>query len=61
MAPNYPVIMMSCTEGYNKDMFMDVIQEMSNKLMGKKLTQITYKYSDHDKIQRWLFENANLS
>ena len=50
MAPNYPVIMMSCIEGYNKDLLMSELQEMSSKLMGKKLTEITYKYSDHDKI-----------
>lgn len=29
--------------------------------MGKKLTAITYKYSDHDKIKRWLFENASIN
>ncbi|CDW87062.1 gtp-binding protein [Stylonychia lemnae] len=61
VAPQYPVIMMSCLEGLNKDLLMSELQEMSSKLMGKKLTKITYKYSDHDKIQKWLFENANIS
>ena len=58
--PQYPVIMMSCKEGLNKDLLMDELEKMSAKIMGKKMTKLTYSYEKHETIQKWLFENANI-
>jgi hypothetical protein len=59
--PNYPVVMMSCTNGTNKDVFLNEVQNLSSKLMGKRDIEIKYKYSEHNKVTKWLFEHANIT
>ena len=50
----YPVVMMSCTRGTNKDLFLTELESLSAQNMGRKLMSIKYPYHKHDKIQKWL-------
>jgi 50S ribosomal subunit-associated GTPase HflX len=60
-APTYPVIMMSCKNGTNREVFMDQIQSISAAIMGKKPMTLRYRYQDHTKVTKWLLEHTNLS
>lgn len=40
----YPVILMSCKEGTNKDQLMKHLEGMSSSLMGMNLTTLVYEY-----------------
>ncbi len=55
-SPNaeYPVVMMSCTEGTNKDQFLEEIQRLASNIMGKKNVRLTFPYYEHDRVQGWL-------
>lgn len=59
--PHYPVVMMSCTKGTNKELFLNEVQEVTQTLMGKKPITLTYSYRLHDKVTRWLFEHASIN
>lgn len=36
------------------------MERLSSSLMGKKLTNLTFEYTEYDKITKWLMENANI-
>jgi hypothetical protein len=59
--PAYPVVMMSCKDGTNKEVFLESVQSLTQSIMGKSLVALRYKYSDHEKITRWLFEHASIT
>lgn len=52
--PKYPIVMMSCINGTNKDLFMKEVEKLTNEIMGKRPILLKYKYSQHDKVMRWL-------
>ena len=60
-SPNYPVVMMSCKDGTNRELFLESVQSLTQNIMGKSLVALRYKYSDHDKVTRWLFEHASIT
>ena len=59
--PSYPVVMMSCKDHTNYDQFLEQVQALTQKVMGKKSIALRYKYSEHDKVTRWLFEHASIN
>ena len=59
--PNYPVILMSCKNGTNRDEFLDQVQSQTQLIMGKKTFALRYKYSQHDRVTRWLVEHASMN
>lgn len=52
---------MSCTEGYNKDLFLAQVSEMTADLKGKRSYTLTYPSWEHGLRLQWLMRNANLS
>ncbi|TNV74652.1 hypothetical protein FGO68_gene7971 [Halteria grandinella] len=58
---SYPVIMMSCKNGTNKEQFLGQIQNLTAELMGKETVELEYEYHMHSKVTKWLNEHANLT
>lgn len=40
---------------------MNEIQNFTSSIMGKKLIELKYFYSEHEKVSRWLLEHAGLN
>jgi GTP-binding protein HflX len=57
----YPVVMMSCKDGTNKELFLNEVQALTQVLMGKKPIELKYSYRDHEKVTKWLFEHASIT
>ena len=52
---------MSCTEGYNKNLFLEQVGEMTAQLKGKTLYKLSYPSWEHGTRLTWLMRNANLA
>lgn len=61
MQTEHPVILMSCTQGFNKDLFLDQVGEMSADLKGKQIYKLQYDSIEHSERLNWLRQNAQLS
>ena len=57
----HPVILMSCKEGFNRDLFLDQVGSMSADLKGKQLYRLEYDSMDHSRRLNWLRNNAQLA
>ena len=55
---NDQVVLMSCTEGFNKDLFLEKVGEMSADLKGKRLYKLEYASWEHGERLNWLRKNA---
>ena len=58
---DYPILLMSCKSGYNKDLFLDEVAEMTASLKGKKRYRLSYQAWEHSDRVTWLVKNAQLS
>jgi len=52
---------MSCTEGFNKDLFLNKIGEMSADLKSKNVYKLEYASWEHSERLNWLRKNAHLN
>jgi 50S ribosomal subunit-associated GTPase HflX len=57
----YPVIMMSCKTGENRNEFLDLVADLSTDRMGKKMYRIEYPGVEHNKRISWLNKHASIS
>ena len=57
----YPIVMMSCTEGYNKELFLSEVSSLTVDIKDKKLVTLEYPSWEHGKRLNWLIRNANLT
>ena len=51
---------MSCTQGFNKDLFLSQVGEMGASLKGKKIYKLKYDSMEHTERVNWLRSNARL-
>ena len=51
----------SCTKGFNKDLFLEQVGEMSVTLKGKKEYHLQYDSLEHNVRLNWLKNNAELA
>jgi 50S ribosomal subunit-associated GTPase HflX len=58
---SYPVVMLSCKDGTNREGLMAQLQESTARLMGIRPVEIVYSYHLHDRVVKWMQEHANLS
>ena len=57
----YPVVMMSCLTGENRDTFLDLVSRVSSERMGKKYYRLEYPGWEHNKRISWLNKHASIS
>ena len=52
---------MSCKQGFNKDLFLQKVGEMSADLKGKQLYKLVYQSWEHSERFNWLRLNGHLN
>jgi GTPase len=57
----HPIVLMSATEGYNKDLFLAEVSLLTATLKGKHKYKLTYPSYEHGTRLQWLVRNANLT
>ena len=57
----HPVVLMSCKEQYNKDLFLEEVGEMTATLKGKQLYALKYPSWEHNDRLNWLVANASVA
>ena len=58
---DYPVIMMSCKTGENRNEFLDLVADLSTDRMGKKMYRIEYPGVEHNRRISWLNKHASIT
>ena len=58
---DHDVVLMSCTQGFNKDLFLEKLGDMSASLKGKQLYKLEYLSYEHGERFKWLRQHAHLS
>ena len=56
----HPVILMSCTQGFNKSLFLKQVGEKSADLKGKQVYKLSYDSIEHNERVTWLRRNAQI-
>lgn len=58
---DYPIILMSATEGYNRKVFLEEVSAMCSRILGKQEVILAYPAWEHEKRVKWLLEFAKIS
>ena len=57
----YPILLMSCLEGYNKELFLSQVSDLTVDLKGKQYYILEYPSWEHGKRLSWLMRNAKIT
>ena len=55
---DYPILLMSCKSGFNKDLFLDEVAQMTASLKGKRQYRLSYDAWEHSDRVSWIMKNA---
>jgi len=58
---DYPIILMSATQGYNKKVFLNEVSEMVSRILGKQFVELEYPAWEHEQRVKWLLNFAKIS
>jgi len=57
----YPIVLLSATEGFNKKVFLEEMSEMVANSLGKRKIELKYPAWMHYERVDWLFKFANIN
>jgi 50S ribosomal subunit-associated GTPase HflX len=57
----YPIVMMSCKTGENRNKFLQMVADLATERMGKKMYRIEYPGHEHNKRISWLYKHASIA
>lgn len=57
----FPIVMLSATEGYNKQVFLQTVSQMVAQSLGKTQVELKYPAWQHNERVDWLFKFANVN
>ena len=57
----YPIVLMSCKTGFNKDLFLDQVGQLAVQELGKTLVKLQYPSWEHNERVSWLIKWAQIS
>lgn len=58
---DYPIVLLSATEGYNRQVFIEELADLVACSLGKQLVELRYPAWEHHTRVGWLLKFANLS
>jgi 50S ribosomal subunit-associated GTPase HflX len=54
----FPIVLMSCSTGFNKDLFMSELGNLAAEVLGKQLVSLSYQSWEHAERVKWLVNTA---